>query len=837
MSEAPVDIDPNVGYSFIDNAFDESYLYEVNRNTFVKQSAAEVMSRHFGSFFSAADTLYIIIGSDSGLLIHHLLRSTQKQGSRFLLIEPDALYPIISTNISIPAERDDIILAPHSQLGEQFKRVNLQTYFYLDQVKQVQSIGAFDAYLDEYRKIHSEVKEQLANIGLHTRAHRQNTVFSNCWFTNIAANINPAALLRKSAKSGTAIILAGGPSLDMVLPWVINNREKLFVIAVSRIGKRLLDAGLVPDIVVAIDPQPMLYSISRESLLFSPAPLLVYAYHVNSRLLYQWPGETLFLGPRYPWEPTNDSKNIPVVPTTVSHTATNLAIEMGFSTILLAGLDLCFSQDGFTHAENSIERSSQYLPSGYDAQVDTYAGKPAGTTRPMLLGVMTFKSIASFAKHRGCQLININPNAAKLEGVEYQPHETIELDTIEMAFNIQTKPNDWARHYRESTQQLNRANHQASKVIKLSQDALEYNHKLHGTQGKPGDYRYKKKMDRVEKLLNKEYKDIFNLCRSRAAGHLLRLNKPSGLDNLSNEELSQWAHEYYSIIMDSAFGVQQQIQLSQKIISTRLKEEQAEPNMTELIKDWSAERIIGRSRLWEITHSSARLDNTQRQQLHDCYNKFLNEINSINRSSITQEERISQQRASSRSTILRLFERGAAGQLDNYAEQVGSDNSYGKDLYILAKGMAHELRGNNIEALDQYAAMIDTAAELINSNQRDAALDNPILEDILKRLVQITFNEGMINESISVLSILNDISPLYSRHYAKALAISGQIEEALQVLDKHIKDFPKDSESLIQLGEIYQSAGIPEAAKIAFELALKIAPGNPYCQQRLATLD
>ena len=53
---------------FITNGFGDELLYEVNRNTFNRLGANALYAQQYGKSLRQEDTLYVVVGTDSGLL-------------------------------------------------------------------------------------------------------------------------------------------------------------------------------------------------------------------------------------------------------------------------------------------------------------------------------------------------------------------------------------------------------------------------------------------------------------------------------------------------------------------------------------------------------------------------------------------------------------------------------------------------------------------------------------------------------------------------------------------------------------------------------------------------
>ena len=71
-----------------------------------------------------------------------------------------------------------------------------------------------------------------------------------------------------------------------MIPWVREApAQALVIIAVSRICRRLREAGITPHIVVSIDPTEFSFDISKEFLDPIPRSFVAHANHVAFRCL------------------------------------------------------------------------------------------------------------------------------------------------------------------------------------------------------------------------------------------------------------------------------------------------------------------------------------------------------------------------------------------------------------------------------------------------------------------------------------------------------------------------------------------------------------------------
>lgn len=182
------------------------------------------------------------------------------------------------------------------------------------------------------------------------------------WFGhNLVANLShmvidpPAGRLDGILKGSPAVTVASGPSLSKNIHHLRGLRGRVPIIAAGSAYEALLNAGIIPDFVVGIDPQPenMDIFLGRER----DDVCLVYESSFYS------PAISLFHGPRYYGfsnvhhrtfvadllrRQTGTDAPLPSGGT-VASTAFALAGLMGADPIIIVGQDLAFT-DGWSHA-------------------------------------------------------------------------------------------------------------------------------------------------------------------------------------------------------------------------------------------------------------------------------------------------------------------------------------------------------------------------------------------------------------------------------------------------------------------------------------------------------
>jgi hypothetical protein len=185
--------------------------------------------------------------------------------------------------------------------------------------------------------------------------------FGRLWVRNLARNLDRAASspgverLEGLFAGMPALVLAAGPSLDLMLPRARELSRRALVVCVDTALRSLLRFGLEPDFLVVVDPQYWNWRHlagleSAGSFLVSEAaawPAVFRATHRGAFL-----GGSLFpLGRRI--ESFSGEKGRLGAGGSVATSAWDLCRIMGCAPVWMAGLDLSYP-DGRTHAAASL---------------------------------------------------------------------------------------------------------------------------------------------------------------------------------------------------------------------------------------------------------------------------------------------------------------------------------------------------------------------------------------------------------------------------------------------------------------------------------------------------
>lgn len=185
--------------------------------------------------------------------------------------------------------------------------------------------------------------------------------FGRLWVRNLAHNLPLVGRLPGTARlegrfEGLPIlVLAAGPSLDLVLPLLPALRERLVLVCVDTALRTVLRAGIEPDFLIVVDPQ--YWNWRHLEGLASPSSILV-SESAAWPAVFRFSARATFLcGSLFPLglaiEARAGAKGRLGAGGSVATTAWDFARVLGAGTVYMAGLDLGYP-GGQTHARASL---------------------------------------------------------------------------------------------------------------------------------------------------------------------------------------------------------------------------------------------------------------------------------------------------------------------------------------------------------------------------------------------------------------------------------------------------------------------------------------------------
>ncbi len=814
-----------MNYCFETNDWGERFIPEINRNNLALQSASELYDTELDFDPCAENTLTLVVGSDSGLLFKYLQDKAVPEGSRIVLLEPSEVFEAVdqeckewlaSRNVT---SSSSISVIDAAELDTAVFNNDDTAWFLAGNVNLVQSRCAVSDYLNIYYPLYRKTRQARAD-----REHALYNTYAIKRFIDqqMLNSVDGQVPLNKDhafGKDRVAVIMGGGPSLDKHLDWIIENRSRLFILAVSRLCGKLEKLDLMPDLVVSMDPSPLTYSAAKLGTQWKSVPL-VHSYHVAHMLPAQWLGPRYFIGTRFPWDvaSADTKKIIENTGPTVGHAATVVAAQLGFSTILLSGVDLCMNTEGDSHTQGTPEAELLKLPGNYDMQVSTYAGKQAGTSMDFYRGIQALERIGSKVNEYEDRLFNLNIDATAISSIRH-------IDCHQVALPDSRPTLDGDQAAESSVEQLSalrrelsgrsRDFRQISAICAKAQHCID---QIYGKGGLAPQPSYHKRLDALENRLMKVSPSALAAIRYYMGPEYGKLRKPSGFSRMEDDDMEQWAREYYDITHDGCRYYQKAIEQAQKLIALREAELADKPDVEFLLQAWQEQETPGRIMKF-IDRLSESATPEQLPLLQEARDAFLD---SLQEREEKHEARVVSNYGTVRKTMqsLRyLHNQNCVSDLQSYSRKLEHlDWPYGT-ISTFIRGSIAELTDDVDEALIRYSRVIDDCAEQLNEGNETLESIGALIEDSLTRLTQIYIARQDGESAVSTLGMLCEITPHYIPSYANLLNMLGNYESSVELLNVYLENFSNDWRAARQLAQIHEKAGNAEARAKAVKLA------------------
>lgn len=831
-------MDPNAPHcEWRTNPFGERYCTRHSGAIFESASAMDLYPRRFGDELFQEETLYVVTGSDSGLLPRYIAGRGLPKGSRYLFIELDEMQEALSDAPLLQPLEGRIAITGQNGWAAQARELALANYAYTGKISYVRSLSVQQNCHPLYARLHQDVSRELMHLYWLFSAQFDEHVFTKNMLTNLAENRIPAIRLRDRFKGHCAIVLAAGPSLDELLPWIMAHRDQALVIAVSRIAARLLQAGLAPDIIISVDPQFISFSVSKEMLKLGERTLFVHSSSATPLLTGQWPHRTTFTGPRVPWaDPGFD--NLGTIAPTVTNNAILLAQDLGCSQIILAGVDLCYSADGYTHVSGTKEHAAGPMVGHIDHTIETNSGRQAETNTGYYEAISTIERQALQAAERGCRLINPAGGAARMEGVEYIPAAELTItkplqcpawETICAALDDDSSATR-AAHCRQMTAQLDKALQQCRTIKRLASEALQCSSKMAKLVNSSGYLPLKRRLDQIERIIERRYEGVANAIKRNNARDFAKVISADSGDNWDAAELFEKTGLYYQAFIDGADNFITLIESSRERLVNRLGEESATPDLAAIIKQWRQDLQLGRGTLWRRRHPEQERQLTP-QQL-DEFALLEQQFNAMLRSDDANLSHYFQNLASNENTIGALVghARSSFDQQDSAALQriatglKQRQEPLARQAAQLVQGFIHELQQQHAAATACYQSL-------------DAGVSSELWQIAQEHILTLAMAGEDYQGAITTLEQLGRRIVSYQPIHAQLLALTGAIKPAIEVYTRYLQQQPRDLDTTLALGLLLAEIHAWEAARSALDHIRDLDPSHPGIVELEARLE
>lgn len=817
---------------FLTNPFGENYLYSLNRNTFAEIHSDEIYRSFYGADFFEENSLYLIAGTDGGLLLNYLSRVELPRGCRVVLVELQEMIQRLKEVVTLDKLPSNVILTTYHEMNSRLEEVRINDYLYSERAKILKSLCVTDALSDAYQELFDNVRASFEEAIGVTRNNFEGRMYTIRQIQNLAENRVPANYLQDAFQGKTCILLAVGPSLDKVIPWVIENRERLIVLAVSRTAKRLTEVGIIPDIFFSIDPTDYSFDVSREMLNYWKNCLFIAGNHICPALHGSWSGRSAYLGRLFPWPTPLEPANMTSAGPTITQTAIAAAITMGFSRILLGGVDLCFSPEGHVYGASTQGREKGPRVGTIKGGVETNSGDRAETILAFSTAASITEKLADVGASRGCKLINLSAGAVKMRGIQYLPAEEVVLsDNHESPLTLIEKalPADGSKerleHYTRVSQELTRVAKDLKSIMKLAKEGIAANKGLFGRDGKAAEFHHKKKMDKVEATLQTRYADLSQLLKKFGIMLFLKVIRPDWED-WTDEEVERTGTVYYEAYYKSAERFLELVTNSLQKLKVRQMEEGRGFNMKRMTEQWRSDQQFGRAQVWQNWHPEkmATINSAEKAlwaEIDDKFQALMRREEHLSKSSEATPLDVKETRGRAR----RLFQRKDSRVLKiltaGVEEKLGDSGA--EPCYWLLQGYLAELSANVDEAFSWYGRIVEQG-------------ESEVMEDALARIATLSAESSDMEHLQLALQCLAGLSPVYLPKYGDLLWMLGDHASALDQYASYLEIVPHDTAAWLKLGTYYVKLGVSEGATMALEHVLETEPDNQTAKKLLEEL-
>ncbi|QSX28992.1 DUF115 domain-containing protein [Shewanella cyperi] len=817
---------------FAISQFDEVYLPSVNRQTFEKIDSKTLYRTKLKDVQSKQQHLFIIIGLDSGLLANYLLENGLPSGSKYIFVELDSVLGLLK--IDIPEQLSHKLqVMSLNEFRERISTENNEIYIAKNDVSLHKSLGAELAYQQDYLLLGAEVEKLLQHEAFNQNVGFTQKLFVKRQLQNLADNRHPAALLRNQFKGHRCIVLAGGPSVDNHIDWVKSHQNDMVIFAVSRLSKQLIEKGISPHIIVSVDPQQLSMEVSKDLLRLGNKTIFINSNHVIPSLLGQWRGKSAYLGSRYPWESDDDKQhNIEIVGPTVTNAAIHLAVEMGFSEILLSGVDFCYSPSGFSHTQGSIEAKIGPSLSALGEWVETYAGHQAETPIQLLHAM---QSLAEQTKSLpNCKIYNLSKNAARIEGIAYKNHQSFTFesnntDAYEKLQNIipELTPEAIKQDLTVCESNIKATRKKLVHISKLAKEAIKCNQSLRNTLGKQ-QYSHedtlKQRIETIEQEINDKYSMLAGFIKYFGYGEFANFLNPASTDEWQQDKMLDMTEAYYRAFEASSELLTNLVKESETIIAARKSEMQIPTPLVELEAFWLKNMEPGRVYVWQDRHSEVleTLTDEERKAIASLKRAFESDM-SQSSTMISAIAKKANSLAGVQQKLIMLYRHQNSAALKHMVqllEPLIEKDSEAHRLYRLAQAYVYQQEKKPAEALDS----------LLGIPEKDRT------ETELREIVVLSLSLQKLDQASEVLSQLLSYSDEYAPQYAQVLKLQRQWQAAVNVYVDYLEKYPGDVPTWIKLGQFMVELNEPDAAITSFRNALQADPDNAIASHYLKQL-
>lgn len=761
------------------------------------QSTSSVIYQSFVGQQLPNDKLFVVLGSDSGLLVDYLARIATA-GQRFVCVDfPEVIESLKQTRTMFFQEN------PHFKVElytfDEFEFEQLYTlhedYVIRNAIILLRSLVMVEGK-GRYQNLDQRYQERFHQFRIDRVDNRDFKKTFDQQIENACDLQHPLSVIKRRLKGDVpAILLGGGPSLDQVIPWLKENQQKVWIFAASRICKRLIKEGITPDFIGIFDGQALMFDYSKEMYAFERESILITGEHPPASVIQQWSGLKTYSRRRFPWARGGEENFISDGPT-VTNALFGISCYLGITQLYLAGVDFCFTPEGVCHESDSIEAKNQQRDAS-DTKARNYRGEEVNTN------IQLYDARNLLEKHLQelkktwpeFQAYNLNDGAAIIENIAHCALEQFD-EKIKVGGGDKFKvveAFDGALQYNAQTEKnfqtflKGEVNSHSNWLLKIVKEAKKGVHLSNTLFSDPAKQQAKikevlKLKTKLEKLVGADYQTLVNYGYQAFMETLKPVESES---DMSQQEMKNALIGFFGGLQFAAKHFLLKLEELKSEIAFRLLELDPKAEFTTLVEHWMAQNIPGRFQVW-LNHFATKpyADYvkefpTQVKQLEQAFQFMKTDETAL-------EKHFNQRFDTSEDFILRLnaaFEHKDLQAIKDIARQLSLvASTEHSSVKPLATGMLLELKGSAEDALIHYLT--------VDQNRKNFAIQQQVFP--------LAFSLQQPEKGLQALNALSLMNVNYVPKYAEALDILGDADSAVAVYQAYPLLY-EDTDAMIQL--------------------------------------
>lgn len=305
---------------------------------------------------------FIVLGLGLGYQVSEIVKQVSTQAKVYIFEKDPELFALAIQEVDLSSifEHPGVKLFVGLDICEvsglmEPERIN----FTLNEYCLVSQKSLVDRNVEYYGVLFQEIESYFkeSKINLKTQTIHSKLYYKNV-FSNLDSLMNSPGIksLKGCLPDIPAIICSAGPSLDKNIQLLKSSREGFFLIAVATALKPLLHNGILPDLVISIDPDEITirsFDFLRDTgdtwLVYNAAvPNTIPKYFPNKKMAFD-----LDIHLAEWFNKHSEEKGSLGKATSVAHSAFNLAKFLSCSPIILLGQDLSFHKQRL-HCKHSF---------------------------------------------------------------------------------------------------------------------------------------------------------------------------------------------------------------------------------------------------------------------------------------------------------------------------------------------------------------------------------------------------------------------------------------------------------------------------------------------------